>query len=499
MAGSAGQETPEPSDADEVARALRSREPFALEFFGEFTQPFEMLRKSFDFLESKLASGARVRVAEVARVVKDGGRLIVATEAVERERIEALLDVAREASLSLRPGARETDRLMEAEGLFRAAYQNLRRYGHELYPALLKMIASFYEENDTDPEKRSAILGFLELREDQILTWEGWQRKAREQREKALAEQRAKELARLEQEKEGKLSERFEGTLSILAALFPDSGIEHVEQGEHILPYFVNRVFTRTAIFQSRLSDLEHLSSTDVMGIVMVFHSILDDLLSSMEPYTLEKILGRETLAAEVITLRSLWQQAYARLFDPYLDEIREFAREVKGDVGMMKAARESQRARGIEERINRLRNRAIRNFAHVIINPDREEAPKLYELAARLVEVLTDIGQLINQDLPTADDLLRRRLAADLASRWFVDYVARSQTSSPDYRPVTRQVRRWIEARHRESVLDIPLKAQIGFIRRLSRDRGAVHLPAERSEKLPSHRRARRRDCLQR
>ena len=72
--GSGGQETPEPSDADEVGRALRSREPFALEFFGEFTQPFEMLRKSFDFLESKLASGARVRVAEVARVVKDGGR-----------------------------------------------------------------------------------------------------------------------------------------------------------------------------------------------------------------------------------------------------------------------------------------------------------------------------------------------------------------------------------------------------------------------------------------
>ena len=88
--------------------------------------------------------------------------LIVATEAVERDRIEALLDVVREASLSLRPRAREADRLMEAEGLFRAAYQNLRRYGHELYPALLKMIASFYEENDTDPEKRSAILGFLE-------------------------------------------------------------------------------------------------------------------------------------------------------------------------------------------------------------------------------------------------------------------------------------------------------------------------------------------------
>lgn len=461
----AAQETDGEAPGDDVVRALRSREPFALEFFGEFTQPYDVLRKSLGFLEAKLASGTRSRVAEIARVVKDGGRLIVATEAVERDKLETLYDIMRETNLALHPGEQAASTLAEAEGLFRAAYQNLRRYGHELYPALLKMISSFYEENDTDPEKLDRMLEFLELRADQVLTWEGWQRKAREQREKALAEQRAKELERLEQEKTEKFSTRFEGTLATLASLFPDCGVERVEQAEFILPYFVNRVFTRTTLFQSRLSDLEHLASSDIIGLVMVFHSILDDLLSSVEPYALEKALGRETLAGELITLRGLWSEAYARLFDPYLDEIREFTREIEGDARFVKMFRESQRARGIEERINRLRNRVIRNFGHVIMEQDHYEGPKLYELAARLAEMLADVGQVVNQDLLAADDPVRRKVAAELASRRLVDYIARSQTSSPDYRPVTRQIRRWIEARFHDSVLDIPQKAQVGFI----------------------------------
>jgi diguanylate cyclase (GGDEF)-like protein len=45
------------------------------------------------------------------------------------------------------------------------------------------------------------------------------------------------------------------------------------------------------------------------------------------------------------------------------------------------------------------------------------------------------------------------------------VDFISCTKTGSPDYRAVTRQVRRWIEARFRESVLDIPQKAQVAFM----------------------------------
>ncbi len=41
-------------------------------------------------------------------------------------------------------------------------------------------------------------------------------------------------------------------------------------------------------------------------------------------------------------------------------------------------------------------------------------------------------------------------------------------------YHPVTRQVKRWVEARYRQGILDIPQKAQVGFLDVL---RGVVYL----------------------
>ena len=463
--GQESSEEPEGDAAsDEVVRALRTREPFALEFLSQFTQRWQMLRLSLRFLEAKLSAGIRALVPEVARVAKDGCRLIASTEAVEQEELDSLLGVVRDTNLSLHPGEKSVKDLTEAEEQFRAAYQNLRTYGHELYPALLKMIASFYDEQDRDPQKRAQILRFLELPEDQILTWEGSQRRRDEEREKALAEQRAKELETLDREKAEKFPTQFAGTLANLAALFPDSGIEKAEQGAYTVPYFVSKVFTHTTLFQTRLADMERLSALDVMGLVMVFHTILDDLLSCVDPYALERIVGRQTLAGDLIALRALWSDAYERLFSPYLDEIREFAREIEGDPEVVKMFRESQRARGIEERVNRLRNRAIRNFGHVIVE-DHYEGPRLYELAARLAELLADAGELINADVLAATDPVRRKVAAELASRRIVDYVSRSQASSPEFRPVIRQMRRWIEDRFHESVLDIPQKSQIVFV----------------------------------
>lgn len=451
--------------AEEMLKALRAREPFVLVFFAVFTERRDMLRKSLEFLGSNLRAGIRVRIAEMARVVKDGCRLIAITEALERDKLEMLFEVMREVNLSLAPGARAASELAEAESLFRAALQNLHRFGHELYPALLKMIAAFYPEEDTSPAKRTAVLQFLGLKEEEILTWEGWQRRMREAREKALKERQEKELARLEQEKAEQFGVRFEGILATLESLFPESGIERMEQGAFILPYFANRVFTRSAVFQSRLADLEKLSSTDVVALLMVLHSILDDLLGSLEPYALEKIVGKEGVAAAFIALRDSWHEAYLRFFEPYLEEIREYARETEGDPRFAKLFRESQRARSIEERINQLRNRAIRNFGHVITEREHYDGSKPFELAAQLSLLLFEAGTIVNQATLSAEDPVRRKTVEDISAFPIVDFALKSQTGSTEYRPIARQIKRWIEARFRESVSDIPHKAQVAFM----------------------------------
>ena len=448
----------------EVKRSLRAREPFALDFFGAFTGSHDMLRRSLEYAGISLKAGTRLAVADLARIVRDGCRLVVATDSIEREKLDSLFDAVREANLGCDRDSGAPKELLEAERLFRAAFQNLRRYGHELYPALLKMIACFYEESDASPEKTGRILEFLGLRAEEILTWEGWQRRARAEQEKALREQQERELARLEQEKAEMFSLRFEGTLAMLSALFPESGMERAEQGEYILPHFVNRVFARSPIFPARIADLERVSASDVMGIVMVLHSVLDDLLSSLDPYVLEKLVGGERIAAGIVEVRDGWREASSRLFDPYLAEIREFSREVDGDPRYAKLFRESQRARTAEERINQLRNHAIRNFGHVISDRERYDGPKLYDLAARLSALLAEAGDLVNQATLSAHDPVRMRVAEDLDSALIVDLSARSLVGSADFRPVTRQVRRYIEARRRKPVEDIPREAQVEY-----------------------------------
>ncbi len=458
-AGQRGGET-----AAEALGAVRAREPFVVEFFSVFTQPYDMLRRSLEYLGTAYRTGRRARVSELARVVKDGGRLIMLTGSLEPEKLEMLIDIARDAHAERAPGGRPAAQFADAEGLFRASYQSLQGFFHELYPALLRMIGAFYEETSADPRKRSQILAFLELREQDILTWEGWQRRLREQRERELQEQQARELARLEAEKAASLGVKHEGTLVTMGSLFPGSGIERIDQGGFVLPYFANRVFGHSPLYQSRQLDLEQLAASDPMSLVIVVHSMLDDLLTSIDVFALEQVVRREGFAADLAAVRDSWRDAFPRLFEPYLDAIRDYAREIGSDVRYAKIYRDSAHARALEERINQLRNRAIRNFGHIITDRERVDAPKLFELAIRLAALLTEAGTLVNQAVLTADDPVARRTREEIVAQAFANLQS-SAAGGANYRPVTRQVRRWIEARFREPVTDVPQKAQVAFM----------------------------------
>lgn len=452
--------------AQAVRRSLDAREPFAVEFLSEFVEPREMLLRSLEYIGLALVAGRRVEVAELARVVKDGCRLVLRTSSIEPERLDAVLNLAREVNLVHDRSPSAGAELEEAVAVFRACLANLPRFAHELYPALLKMIAAFFEEEDDDPEKRRLVFSFLELTEDDLLTWQAWHRRQAERRERALAEERGRELERLEQEKAEGFAERFEGTLATLAALFPESLIDRVEQGAFPLPYFANRVFTRAPLVRARQADLECLSASDVMGLIIVIHEILDDLLASLEAWPLETLLGTDGLGEEFARLREEWHEAHAQIFEPYLDEIREYWREVSvADARRARIFRDSQRARALEDRVNRLRNRVIRGFGHVVSAWEAGEAGRLYDLAARLAARLGEVAESLTRERLASDDPVSEKLAEDFARAGIVDFVGRSQTGSTDYKPVVRQLRRWIEARHRAPVAAIPVQAQLAYL----------------------------------
>jgi len=450
---------------EEILALLRAREPFAVEFFSVFVQPYDMLRKSLEYLGTSLRTREQVQVFGLARVVRDGCRLIATTGAVEREKLDLLFDTARDVNLEITPGPRAAVELLEAEGLFIACFQNLDQFARELYPALLKMIAAFYPIEDRSSAKIEAVHRFLGIEEGDILTWEGWQRKMRELREKELRERQARELARLEQEKAQKFSVRFEGTLTMLASLFPDSAVERIEQGQFILPYFTNRIFPHSPVFQSRAADLESMSAHDPMGNVLVFHTLLDDMLSTVDVGALEKLVGREGFQTDFMALRDEWREAYPRIFEPYLEAVREYDRETGGDSRYAALLKESPRARSIAERINQLRNATIRRYGYLLTERKHFEGRRICELAARLADLLTEAGIVLSQDTLAAGDPVSRKVMEDLGARGFVDFMAAARPGTVDYHPVTRQVKRWVEARFRETVLAIPQKAQVAFL----------------------------------
>ena len=251
----------------------------------------------------------------------------------------------------------------------------------------------------------------------------------------------------------------------MLASLFPESGVERIEQGEFVLPYFTNRIFRQSPVFQARAVDLESVSSQDVMGLVLVLHSLLDDMLSSLDPGALEKLIGREGLHDDLLALRDEWREAYPRIFEPYLDAVREYAREIGGDSRYAAMFKESQRARSLAERINQLRNTAIRGYGHLMTEREHVSGTGLYELAARLSVLLTEAGMVLNQTTLGAGDPVSKKVMEDLRARGIVDFIAASRTGTVDYHPVTRQVKRWVEARFRETVLAVPQKAQVAFL----------------------------------
>ena len=155
------------------------------------------------------------------------------------------------------------------------------------------------------------------------------------------------------------------------------------------------------------------------MGLVIVLHEILDDLLGSLDAWPLEALLGRDGLGEEFALLREEWHGANAQLFEPYLDEIREYWREVSvPDARRARIFRDSQRARALEERVNRLKNRVIRGFGHVVSGWDAGEAGRLYDLAARLAGRLGEVCETLNRERLAADDPVSQRLAEEFARR---------------------------------------------------------------------------------
>lgn len=448
-------------DERAVADALRRREPFAYEYLDHFAHHDAALRRSLGYLELAQENHTDVPVSTLARVTREVWRLVLTTERVSRRKVDHILSVAGDVLQAY--GSRDGYGLSleDATAIFQISLENLQRFKLELYPVVLKAIREFLPPEDESARKRERIFDFLDLKEEEVLTVRRFYQREAQRKEKQLAEQQLLQLEQIEREKEAGFSHRFAGVLSILDALFPDSGVREVERGAFLVPYFDERVFVHSLPFDHGANTVEVISRFDPLQPVMVLHRIVDNLISSIDHARLEVILGRDGLSANIAGIRDGWADAYNDVFAPYLRALGEYARGTSDEADAARFAG-SAAGRRLEEEINQLRNRAIRNYGHAVLAKADPRATRVWMLAERLTLQLDELGEEFHQDLGKRSDPVSRRVYDELADKPVVDFREHATPGTAAFKPVVRQLRRYIEAKYHSSLASLPRVSQL-------------------------------------
>lgn len=447
------------SGGEAVVQAYRRRDPFGLEFLSRFSREQKRLMTSLERLDAAVLDGIPVQVAELIRPTRELYRLVLTTEQVSRKRIADVLAVGKDVVLAYgRPvSAAQLDNAAE---LFMHAIDQLQRFKRELYPVALKAVGAFFDEHDDSRRKREALYRFAGITGNDILTVKRFTEKQTRLRELRLVEEKKRELEDLELEKEAGFSRRHHGTLSFLSTIFPESGIERLEQNRYLLPYFDTRVFAQSLPFDHHAENIETVAADDPIQPLLVLHRIIDNLLASIDQRSLEKLLLRERTADVLGDIKTRWNQIYSALFAPYLRALTAYAKGLVERSDYARDFSDSVLARNLREEINAYRNAIIRNYAAV--TEAEYHGPRLYPLVEELHDLLAELAQDLNQDLVKREDPIATRIYAELDKRPFVDFDTHASVHSARLKPVTRQVKRYVEAKYYSSVHAIPKLSQL-------------------------------------
>ncbi len=450
-----------------VCDALRRRDPFVYEYLSRFAHFDDSLRRNLAYLELAAEKRSDVPVAQLARITREVWRLAVTTEEVPRTKVTHALDLAKDVLLAYGKVDTYGVDLDDAAAIFEVGVENLRRFKLELYPVVLRAIGEFSEPEDGSDGKRERILRFLDVSESDILTVRGFYEQEARRRERQLAEQQMRELESVEREKEAGFGRRFASVLSVLSSLFPDSGIENMERHVFLVPYFDERVFVFGLSFDHGVYSVEALSRYDPLQAIIVVHRVVDNLLSAIDHVRLEQLLGRTDVSDAIAEIKEEWTAVYTNLFLPYLRAVNDYARGLSDEEYATRFARTAA-ARRLEEEINQLRNRAIRGYGGTVIGAGTAagaDAARLWSLVERLSLLLDELGSEVHQDIMRKKDPASAALYEELGRTPIVDFREHAVPGTPAFKPVVRQVRRYIEAKHKSAISTVSRVAQVFLI----------------------------------
>ena len=443
----------------QLEQALAQVQPFAFELFSCFAVYDEKLMRSLAVLKIKYQHDTRVALADLARVVWSVYGMFLTTCNSNEEIIVVLAEVAVELHRRHNGDEKSQKIVAAAAEMFRAAYANLFEFKHQLFPALLKMIGVFFPENQFEHKGNiKQIYAFTGITEQDRLTTKGYtirtvddlDVRADEESEEAVQADAAQSVESFKQ--------RFRKILNTLHYLFPESEIKDLDEWPILLPYFDMKVFKQELSFPDQITRVPRF---DPVGQIMILHRILDSMLTSLDSYALDEILGGGSrIEKKLPGIIKEWQNVYHRLFETYLAELDESVRILKSETLDDERARYA--GQSMKEKLIGIRAAAIRYYGRstrVLERAKKRQIPRLYPLVARLHKLIAVVAERVKKEASGAQDPAAISLFRVFLSKSIVDFEANR------HKTVIARIQTYIETSHRCSVAKIPILAQIEFV----------------------------------
>lgn len=447
-----------------VENHLRKKDRFAYEFLKLFTGQDESLLRSLDYLRAKLASGKRVEVQALVRVVKHVYRWGILTDRLDPKRMDDLFRTVSDVNRAHSAGAEARMHIEVAVSRLQIAFSNLTEFQHQLFPVLLKILGTFFPEEELGRrENRLLVYDIVGITEENRFAhrqYEGWKRdKIRSDTEGTV--EGIEEPDRDDSEDSEDLpsfSDKFGEILKILGRLFPGSKIEELTEWPHLLSYFDLRIFNKDITFPN---GIRHVSRFDPMGQIMILHRVIDNMLSSIDAYGVDEVLKKDgEFKNNLSELLVEWQRIYPNLFDLYLKELEEYVRMTAPTEGG--ALRNVHLKKSLEENLGQIRNLAMRHYEVVLVGSDsqvRYSSVRLYKLVEELFDLMSELADKLDMDAIRRRDPAAVKFYNALTDRRIVDFEIN------EYKPTIKKLSSYLERRYgRRPISSISKKAQAAF-----------------------------------
>lgn len=439
-------------NAKKIQTHIRNKMPYGIEFLKVFRERDENLIRLLELIKIKYRHNSKIPISKLFRIVKHVYLLYYRVGGIETERLINILNIISEINKAHETKTVHYKQIDQYASMFKTAYNNIRTYKHELFPSFLKIIGEFFTERESSKNENILIIyKALELRPNDIINNKILKKDNTEEPE---ITNRLK-YKRKETEKPVKpFSKIYWNTLFTLKNLFYGSGIENIEQWAYIIPYFDLNIFTKDLPFND---NIQIISRFDPMGQIMVIHRILDNMLSSLNHYELDQILGKTgELNEELMKIRTEWRMVNSAIFIPYLNELNNYYKMAGSIEGK---AKNSLYSKKLLEELNQLKNLVIKNYGEIIVGlKTKVTSIRIFKLAKDLYEVLHDVYSYINIGLINNKDKKAIELLGKFEEKKIINFELNEE------KPVIMKIKELIETQLNTQIDKIPMKAQLVF-----------------------------------